>query len=331
MPTNTPQPSRSGADPMSRAASLRGAVDLSSLAGPAPAAAAGPAAGAEAAGQAGSADGSWVIGQADQQVLQQLVQLSAQVPVLVHLDLPGDESSQQLFDVFADAVDAQGGRMVMARVDAQAQPQLLQAFGLQAGPAVVGLVGGQPVPLVNQPVPADVVQDLMGQILQVAQQNGVSGQVPPVAESRPGAQDPEPTPIPESHRAAHEALANDDAQGAVAAWEKALNENPADEAAVQGLAAAKLMVRTQHADLAAAREAAAQNPDDVDAQIAVADLDVLGGHVEDAFSRLVRFIGTHRDEHRETARQHLVELYTVVGGEDPRVNASRRQLAMALF
>ncbi|RUQ39243.1 tetratricopeptide repeat protein, partial [Micrococcus sp. HSID17227] len=64
---------------------------------------------------------------------------------------------------------------------------------------------------------------------------------------------------------------------------------------------------------------------------AVADLDVLGGHVEDAFDRLVRFIALHPGDDRETARAHLVDLYTVVGTDDPRVQASRRRLAAALF
>ncbi|WP_295017364.1 tetratricopeptide repeat protein, partial [uncultured Micrococcus sp.] len=36
-------------------------------------------------------------------------------------------------------------------------------------------------------------------------------------------------------------------------------------------------------------------------------------------------------EDRDAARAHLVELYTVVGGDDPRVQASRRKLAAALF
>ncbi|MDO5633249.1 MAG: co-chaperone YbbN [Micrococcus sp.] len=308
---------------------LRGAVDLSSLATPA----SGPSGASGPAGGAAAGEGTWVIEQADQQMLQQLVQLSAQVPVIIHLDVPGDATSAQLFTQFADAVDAQAGRVLMASVDVSAQPQLAQAFGVAAGPAVLLLVDGQPAPLANQAMPAEAISGLFGQILQVAQQNGITGQVPPVAPSRAsaGQQAPEAAPVPPAHRAAYDALAADDAAGAVQAWTDALNENPADAVAQQGLAAAQLMQRTQDMDSAAVRTAGAEHPDDAAAQIAVADLDVLGGHVEDAFSRLVRFIGTHPGEDRETVRAHLVDLYTVVGGDDPRVVASRRQLAMALF
>ncbi|XNZ00840.1 tetratricopeptide repeat protein [Micrococcus luteus] len=324
---------------------LRGAVDLSSLGTPAPGATPGagaPAApgaapssapaGAPEAAAPEAGEGSWVIEQADQQVLQQLVQLSSQVPVIVLLHVPGDETSEQLHTQFADVVDGQAGRLVMGRVDVSAEPRLLQAFGLQAGPAVVALVAGQPVPLANQVLPADALDRLVGEIQQVAGQNGVSGQVPPVAPARAGAgEQAHSTPVPPLHREAQEALAAGDWEAAVGAWEKALNENPADAAAQQGLASAQLMRRTADMDAAAVRQAGAENPDDVAAQTAVADLDVLGGHVEDAFQRLVRFIALHPGEDREPARAHLVDLYTVVGTDDPRVQASRRKLASALF
>ncbi|MDO4240553.1 co-chaperone YbbN [Micrococcus sp.] len=320
-------------------AHLRGAVDLSSLRTSRPGAS-GPAApgpGAPAGGP-GSAPaeaeaGSWVVMDADQRLLEQLVQLSTQVPVVLALHVPGDPTSEALVSQFADAVDAQAGRLVMARLDVAAEPQLLGAFGLGAGPAVVAVVAGQPVPLVNQEVPAEVLERLMGELLEVARQNGVTGQVPPVAPARAGGADAAPAApaVPARHRPAHDALAAGDLPGAVDAWQAALDESPADEVARQGLAAARLMLRTQDADAAAVRAAAAEAPDDVAAQTAVADLDVLGGHVEDAFARLVRFVAAHPGEDRDAARAHLVELYTVVGGDDPRVQASRRKLAAALF
>ncbi len=310
--------------PSDSPAHLRGAVDLSSLGSPAPSAP--PAGGAEGGG-------SWVIPDADQRLLQQLVQLSAQVPVLLHLHVPGDASSDALYRQFADAVDAQAGRLVLARIDVAADPSVLQALGLGAGPAVMAVVAGQPVPLVNQEVPAETLEQLVGEILEVARQNGVAGTVPAVAPARADAAEPAPAapPVPPLHRAAHAALAADDLPGAVAAWEEALKDTPADPVAQQGLSAARLMLRTRDADAAAVRSAAADAPDDAAAQLAVADLDVLGGHVEDAFARLVRFIALHPGEDRETVRAHLVDLYTVVGVDDPRVTASRRRLAAALF
>lgn len=309
--------------------SLRGAVDLSSLRTPRPAPGA-QGAGAQGAGAPGE-PASWAVLDADSRLLEQLVQLSTQVPVILVLHVPGDATSEALSTQFADAADAQAGTVVMARLDVVAEPQLLQAFGIGAGPAVVAVVAGQPVPLANQELPQEALDGLMGQLLEVARQNGVAGRVPALAPARDGAAAPQPAPVPPLHRRAQEALAADDLPGAVAAWEDALKESPADETARQGLSAARLMLRTRDMDAAAVRAAAAERPDELAAQTAVADLDVLGGHVEDAFARLVRFVAAHPGEDREAARAHLVDLYIVVGSEDPRVHASRRRLAAALY
>ncbi len=91
------------------------------------------------------------------------------------------------------------------------------------------------------------------------------------------------------------------------------------------------MGRTRDAELAAARSAAADAPDDIDAQLLVADLDVSGGHVQDAFDRLLELVKRLDGDDRERVRERLLELFTVVGATDPRVASARRALATALF
>ncbi|MNW64495.1 hypothetical protein D3C74_427850 [compost metagenome] len=93
----------------------------------------------------------------------------------------------------------------------------------------------------------------------------------------------------------------------------------------------RLLSRTQNLDLNTSRELAAQNPQEIAAQLDVADLDLIGGHVEDAFARLVSLISKLADDDRERVRRRLIELYAVVGNNDPRVAASRQKLARVLF
>ena len=93
----------------------------------------------------------------------------------------------------------------------------------------------------------------------------------------------------------------------------------------------KVLQRTQGVDASAARAAAAAAQDDVDAQTLVADLDMLGGHVEDAFARLVDLVRRTADAERDQARTHLLGLFAAVGNDDPRVLKGRQQLASALF
>jgi putative thioredoxin len=130
---------------------------------------------------------------------------------------------------------------------------------------------------------------------------------------------------------AQDALEAGDIDGAVAEYQKLVDANPADAEAAAGLAMAKVLQRTQGVDLNAARATAAAAPDDVAAQIMVADLDLLGGHVEDAFARLVELVRRTTGNERNAAREHLIGLFAAVGNDDPRVLKGRQALASALF
>ena len=299
----------------------RGAVDLASLA-PESGAPASPS----AAGQQPNSRDSWVLAIQPQQI-QQIVQLSAQAPALVLIH-GADETSQTFNSVLAEAVDAQGGRIMLATLDAAASPELAQQAGQL--PVVTAFLSGQPIGEFDAKTPADQLPQLVTQILQLGTQNGVTGTLPPQS-TRAGAEDEQDDQLPPLHQKAHDCLDAGDYPGAAAAYQQALKERPGDADAKLGLAQVQLLQRTQGADASAVRQRAADRPDDVAAQTEVADLDVLGGHVEDAFARLVRYIQAHPGDERETARKHLVELYSIVGDQDPRVAASRRKLANALF
>ena len=63
----------------------------------------------------------------------------------------------------------------------------------------------------------------------------------------------------------------------------------------------------------------------------MADLDLLGGQVDDAFTRLVDLVRRTTGDERNQAREHLVGLFAAVGNDDPRVMRGRQNLASALF
>ena len=148
---------------------------------------------------------------------------------------------------------------------------------------------------------------------------------------RPAGDEAAEPPADPRYAAAQDALGEGDIDTAVAEYQKLVDGNPADTEAAAGLAMAKVLQRTQGADLTAAREAAAANPDDVDAQTLVADLDMLGGHVDDAFNRLIDLVRRTADADRNKAREHLLGLFAAVGNDDPRVRKARQGLASALF
>ncbi|WP_028047523.1 tetratricopeptide repeat protein [Cellulomonas sp. URHE0023] len=301
---------------------VRGAVDLSSLARPS----------TPPPGSPGgiASPGAFVV-DVDQASFPALVQSSTSHPVVVVLWAGWSEVSTAVASDLAALADEDGGRWLLARIDADANPQIAQAFQAQSVPTVVAVLAGQPLPLFQGAYPREQVREVLDQVLAAAEANGITGRVTPSASPQ-DAPDAEQEPeLPPLHQAAYDAIERDDLAAARAAYEQAIKEDPRDALARAGLAQVGLLDRTRDADLQAARAAAAADPKDLDAQLAVADLDVLGGKVEDAFDRLIDVLRTTFGPNRELVRLRLVDLFEVVGGDDPRVVAARRTMANALY
>ncbi len=301
-------------------AALRGAVDLSTLRNRPTAPAPGATAGAAPS----------LVFDATDETFGQVLDLSRTVPVVVDLWAEWCGPCKQLSPVLERVVNELAGRLVLAKVDVDANPQLAQGFRAQSIPMVVALVAGQPIPLFTGAVPEQQVREVFAQLLELAAQNGVTGTVPVDGAAEPEDADAEPA-LPPLHAEAFDAIEAGDYPRAVAAYERAIAENPRDADARAGLGQVKLLARVQDADLATARAAAAANPLDVDAQLAVADLDVSGGHVDDAFDRLLELFAALPADDRGPVRERLLELFALVGDDDPRVARARGRLASLLF
>lgn len=315
---------------------LRGAVDLSALKQrPAPPTGAENGLGTAAVPGAGAGSGAPAAGAPPLRVnvtegnFQELVELSAQVPVVFALWAAYSPESESMLDTLGRVVDSYAGRLVLGAADIDAFPQLAQAFQVQAVPTAVAVLKGQPVPLFQGGADEAQMRSLLDELLKVAAANGVTGSL--------GGGTPEdtvPAPLPPLHQAAYDAIEAGDYEAAAAAYRQALNEMPADSLAKEGLAQVELMARLQPlsaGDTDALRTLAADEPDNLEAQLGVADVDVAGGHVEDALNRLVGFIGRNFGPERETARIRLLELFDVVGTSDERVAKARQALARVLF
>ena len=308
-----------------------GAIDLSGLRKPAPQAT--PAGGAPPAGTPSSgspASGSSYSVPVGEHNFQSVLEQSMTAPVLLaFFSRTRMPESGQMADDLAALSDEFEGRYLVGLVDVDASPQIAQAMQIPSIPLVVAVVDGRPMPLLQDALPMEELRTALTQVGQQLTTQGVTGrhqprQAAPAAEGDKEVVDPRYAP-------AQDALAEGDIDGAVAEYEKLLAANPADTEAAGGLAMARVMQRTQGVDLAAARSAAADQPDDVEAQTLVADLDMLGGHVDDAFTRLVSLVARTVDPEKSKARDHLLGLFAAVGNDDPRVLAGRRNLASALF
>lgn len=321
--------------PPTPSGALRGAVDLSSLASGGPAATPRPAAAPNTVGGQGpSADSGpagGILVKGTDAGFQEIILGTRDVAALVVLWSSRHPETRGAIDSAVAVAEQLDGRLQVVEVDVEASPGVAQAFQVQQIPMTVGLVAGQPLPMFAGVSKPEQIRPVVDELLRVAAQHGVTGRVSPEAGAAGAAGVPEPPPLPPLHQEAYDAIEHGDLAGAEAAYRKALQESPADEDARIGLAQVQLLARTANVDLAAARAAAAANPDDVAAQILVADLDLLGGHLEDAFNRLIDVVRRTAGDEREQARQHLVELFDVTGPQDERVVKARRALMSALF
>ncbi|MBC7558320.1 MAG: tetratricopeptide repeat protein [Dermatophilaceae bacterium] len=295
------------------AAALRGAVDLSTLNQPSP--------------SAGAAAGDELVLEGTDAGFQAIVAGTQSVPAVVVLWSQRSPASAEYVEVLASVAASFEGRFQLVTIDVDTNPGLLQAFQVQSVPMTLGLVAGQPVPLFAGAQPAEQVRVYVDELLKLAAEHKVTGRVAVEAAAEAEVE----AELPPLHQEAFDAIERDDLDAAVTAYTAALAQNPADDEAAVGLAQVKLMQRTAGVDQPAARAAAAEAPTDIAAQTLVADCDILGGHIEDAFARLIDLVRVTDGDERELVRGHLVELFAVVGAHDERVQKARRALMSALF
>lgn len=252
-----------------------------------------------------------------------VLQRSTEVPVVIDFWAEWCEPCKQLSPVLERLAVEYNGRFLLAKVDVDANQMLMQQFGIQGIPAVFAVVAGQALPLFQGAAGEQQIRETLDQLVQVAEQRfGLTGlTVDPdaVPGERPADAEVPAGPYDAMLEAAVRALDSGDLGGAVTAYKNVLSEDPGNPEAKLGLAQAELLRRVQGLDAQKVRQEAAEKPGDVAAQIAAADLDLVGGHVEDAFGRLTDTVRRTAGEDRNSARLRLLELFEVVGAEDPRV------------
>ncbi len=307
--------------PPSRA-NLRGAVDLSSLVRP-------PAAtGATASGAAGPATEaatlSSLVVEATDASFTAILDLSQTVPVVVEIYL--GEPSATLVKVITDYA----GRFVLATVDAATNPQLQQAFKATAAPTVAAVVAGRPIALYEGELAEADVKQVLEQLLTLAAQQNVTGTVDVAADGAAPAEPVEEV-LPPHHQEAYDAIAAGDLAAAIREYTTAIAQDPRDQLAVAGLAQVSLLARLESSTASDIRSAAGSAPEDINAQLAVADLDVSGGHLDDAFGRLLDLFASLPQADKDRVRARMLDYFEIAGAEDPRVGVARRRLTGLLY
>jgi len=205
----------------------------------------------------------------------------------------------------------------LARVDIEAHPQVGQAFQTKSIPYAVAIIAEQMVPLFEQSYPEAQVRMVIDKVLTLASEQGV-GQAP--VES-----------MEAEEIEAIEALEAGNFVAAEAAYKKWLSRKPNENLAKLGLAQTQLLMRTEGLQLDDVIAESTSNPTDITLQLKAADVEIVNGGVEAAFTRLLHAVRATSGEDRTKVKDHLLSLFSLIDQSDPRLVAARKELASALF
>lgn len=265
-----------------------------------------------------SAQGQFVVDVTEAN-LQQVLEQSMQVPVILEFWLANADQSQQYGDTFIRLADEGEGSWLLGRVEAESQMRVAQAMRIQGVPAVRAVFQGQMIAEFDGLQPEDRLREFLKAVVE-----GTGGTLP---EGAGPAEDPRV-------EQAEEALAAGDLDRAEELYQSLLADQPAHPLAKDAITQIQLMKRLDAEGGDDASEVVAQAdaaPGDVDLACKAADLQVAAGQYEDAFGRLLSIVRDGDEEAKETARQRLIELFAIVGNAEPAVVTARRNLASALF
>ena len=302
------------------AAAMAGAVDLAAVKARSEAAARAQAAPPPSATAPAGAPGSAVVDVTEATFQAEVLDRSFQVPVILDLWAEWCGPCKQLSPVLERLATEGAGAWVLAKVDVDANPALAQGLRVQGIPAVKAVWQGQLVAEFTGAIPEEQARQFVDELVKATTGGVVPG---PAEDAAEGTDDPR---LDE----AEAALERGDLAAAEAAYRAILDAEPGHPEAALALQQVQLFRRAEEAgpDALAAAEAA---PDDVAAQTRAADFLLGTGNIDAAFDLLLGVVARTAGEDRDTARKHLVDLFAVVGDDDPRVGAARRRLTAALF
>jgi len=246
-----------------------------------------------------------------------ILPLSLVRPVIVLMWSPRSAESQEMVTTLGKLMNEYQGQWSLARVNIDTDPEIAQAFQTKNVPYAVAIIAEQMVPLFEQSYPEAQLRLVIDKVLTLSAQQGI-GEAP-VEQMEPEEEE------------AMNALESGEFAKAEAAYKKWLSRKPNENLAKLGLAQTQLLIRTEGLDLNKVIEDSAKSPQDIELQLKAADVEIVNGGVEAAFSRLLNLVKATQGDEKNKVKTHLLNLFALVDQSDPRLISARKELASSIF
>ena len=246
-----------------------------------------------------------------------ILPLSLVRPVIVLMWSPRSAESQEMITTLGKLMNEYQGQWSLARVNIDTDPEIAQAFQTKNVPYAVAIIAEQMVPLFEQSYPEAQLRLVIDKVLTLSAQQGI-GEAP-VEQMEPEEEE------------AMNALESGEFAVAEAAYKKWLSRKPNENLAKLGLAQTQLLIRTEGLDLNKVIEDSAKSPQDIELQMKAADVEIVNGGVEAAFSRLLNLVKATQGDEKNKVKTHLLNLFALVDQSDPRLISARKELASSIF
>ena len=263
----------------------------------------------------------------------EVIERSKQVPVMVDFWAEWCGPCKTLSPTLERLTTEAGGTVELAKIDVDRNQALAQQFGVQGIPTVIAFKDGLPVNQFTGALPEagvrEFIQSLAPSDLDVA--------VARAEELLDEGRDQEASAIlsevltvDAQHQDAGVTLAGMLIDSGKTAHALELLETLSQSEEVRALQAAARITEAGDVDVAALEAAAAADPNDYTASLELAKAKGASGEHETAFGALLAIVEAGVEQ-SDAARLAMIDLFDVLGSDDPLVSDYRRRLAIAIF
>jgi putative thioredoxin len=280
----------------------------------------------------------------DQSFVEDVIEPSKEVPVLVDFWAPWCGPCRQLTPAIERAVNAANGAVKLVKVNIDENPGVAGQLRIQSIPAVIAFKDGQPLDGFMGALPESQINEFINRIsgqvsgedvdalIERAEQALGAGDLGGAAQDFATALQMDPERVEALAGMARIHLASGDPAQAKAILDSAPEAKKSHPAIAAVRASMELASEVEGAsDLADAEAQAAKAASDPATQFELGRARLASGDMGGASGALIASIGADKDWNEAAARQLLLRIFDAAGPESEIAKQGRRQLSSILF